>query len=151
MLTSLLLLPSATGCYTYSSAYAGAPLEPGAEVSLDLTDLGRVRLREQVGEGARRIAGRLLLATDSVLVLGVTSVHYLDAPEPARWNGEELRISRELFTNLQTRTFSRSRSWLAAGAAAAGAALLSTIAIVGFGFGDGGGEKPKENGGGGET
>jgi hypothetical protein len=143
----LLLLPSVVGCYRYVPITSTAPAA-GTEVSLGVTDQGRVALAGQVGPGARRLLGRLTQATDSLFVISLTSVEYLGAPVAARWAGEPLSVSRQYVSDIEERRFSRTRSWVTAGVFAALAVAVSTIAIVGFGS-DGGSDRP--GGGGGET
>jgi hypothetical protein len=140
----VLLLPSVAGCYQYVPITDRAPV-PGAEVSLGVTDQGRVALTGQVGPGARRLRGRLTHASDSLFVISLTSVEYVGTPIAARWSGEAISVSRNFVSNLEERRLSRTRSWLTAGAFAALAVAVSTIAIVGFGS-DGGSTRPGDGG-----
>jgi hypothetical protein len=142
---TILLLPSVIGCYQYVPVSATAPVA-GTEVSLGITDQGRVALAGQVGPGARRLRGRLTQATDSLFVISLTSVEYVGAPVAAQWAGEALRISRQYVSDIGERRLSRTRSWLTAGVVAALAVAVSTIAIVGFGN-DGGSDRPPGDGG----
>jgi hypothetical protein len=141
----LLLLPSVTGCYRYVPVSEPATVA-GTEVSLGITDRGRVALAGQVGPGARRLRGRLTQATDSLIVISLTSVEYLGAGSAARWAGEAVTVSRDFVSDIAQRRLSRSRSWLTAGVFVLLAAGVSTIAIVGFGN-DGGSDRPPGGGG----
>lgn len=145
-LAMVLLLLSVTGCYRYVPITEPATVA-GTEVSVGITDRGRVALTGQVGPGARRLRGRLTQATDSLFVISLTSVEYLGAATAARWTGEAVSVSRDFVSDIAERRFSRSRSWLTAGVFVLLAAGVSTIAIVGFG-GDAGSDRPGGGGGG---
>lgn len=142
----LLLLPGATGCYTYVPVWTGSPAD-GAQLEVGLADRGRVALAPQLGAGANRLRGRLVQHSDSQLVLAVSSVKYIDAPARAKWTGEEITITRDYTSGIAERRLSRTRSWIAAGLAVAALAAISTIAITGFGT-DGGNNRPTDGGGG---
>ena len=137
-----LLLPSATGCYTYVPVRDGAPTAR-SEIALNISDQGRVALAERVGTGVRRVSGDLLQSTDSVFVLAVTSVEYLDAPAAARWSGEEVTIAREYVAGVWERRISRGRSAVAVALGIAAAVAVAAIAITGFGSDSG---DPRPNG-----
>lgn len=143
----LVLLSGIAGCYTYVPVQATAPA-PGTEVSLSITDRGRVELAREMGSGVRRVQGRLMASTDSTIVLSVSAVEYLGNAAPVRWAGEAITLDRNVLADVSERRLSRSRSWLAAGLVAAVAAGLSTLVIAGFG-GDGGDTRPP--GGDGDT
>jgi len=127
-----LLVPHLAGCFHYVPAGA-APLPGGTEVSVGITDRGRVALTEDVGPGVRRIGGRLLESTDTSIALAVTSVQYLDLDITARWAGERVELSRDHVGEIRERRLSRSRTWAAVGLAAAGLVASTLIAISGFG------------------
>jgi hypothetical protein len=135
-----------TGCYQYVPITEPATAA-GTEVSLGITDRGRVALTGQVGPGARRLRGRLTQATDSLFIVSLTSVEYLGTTVAATWTGELVSVSRDYVSDIAQRRLSRSRSWLTAGAFALLAAGVSTIAIVGLGGGDPGGNRPPDGGG----
>lgn len=125
-----LLLPSATGCYVSRPIYNGEPL-PGTEVSLGLTDRGRVALADRLGPGALDVSGRLASATDSAYVVDVTRVAYIDGGRVAKWNGEAVSVAKNDVSRVAERRLSKSRSWLAAGIAAGLLALATGIVING--------------------
>lgn len=148
-LLALLLLPAATGCYTYA-AVGTSPLAPSSEVTFAVTDRGRLALSETVGPGALRVAGRVVETTDTALVLGVTWVKHIDLGVPVQWRGERVVVSREHIADLREKRFSRGRSITLGAVVAAGLAATSLIAIEGFGTdpGDtkpGGGEPPQSS------
>ena len=130
-LAGALLLPGLTGCYTYVPIWNREPA-PGTEISLDVTDRGRVALSDRLGPGARRILGRLESTTDSAYTVSVTRVSYIDGDKVAKWNGERVTITRTDATGLAERRLSKSRSWLAAGLATGALALATRIVIKGI-------------------
>jgi hypothetical protein len=129
-IAGVLLLPSLTGCYTYTPVWKGEPV-PGSEISLGLTDRGRVALSDRVGPGARTITGRLTSAADSVYVVSVTGVSYIEGGRTAKWNGERIDISKDVVSGIAERRLSRSRSWIAAGITAGVLALATGLVIKG--------------------
>ena len=131
-LAGLLLLPGATGCYTYVPLWNGNPA-PGSEITLGLSDRGRAALAGPLGPGATRVTGRLANATDSLFVIDVAEVSYVRGGVPAKWNGEEVRVPRDYVSGLSQRQLSKSRSWITAGVVVGALALASTIVIKGFG------------------
>ncbi|HZO17519.1 MAG TPA: hypothetical protein VFB46_00935 [Gemmatimonadaceae bacterium] len=144
MCGALLVLSTTAGCYTYVPVRAAAPA-PGTEVTLSVTDRGRLDLARQMGSGVRRLQGRLMSSTDSTIMLSVSAVEYLDSPTPVRWAGEAITVDRNVLVDVSERRLSRSRSWVAAGVVAVAAALVSTVAIKGFG-GSGGDTRPPGGG-----
>ena len=144
-LAAVLLLPQVTGCYQYVPVTAAAP-PAGREVTIDISDRGRVALANQLGPGARRVHGRILQAGDTAYVLGLSAVEYLGAASVAKWSGEVVSVSRDFVTDVRERRLSRSRSWLAAGLVVVLAAAVSTIAIIGFGSEGGDTRTPPDGG-----
>jgi hypothetical protein len=129
-LAAALLLPSATGCYVSRPIWNGQPV-PGTEISLGLTDRGRVALSDRLGPGALTVSGRLASATDSLYVVDVTRVAYIDGGRVAKWNGESVNIAKNDVSGIAERRLSKSRSWVAAGIAAGLLALATGIVING--------------------
>lgn len=125
-----LFLPGATGCYVSRPIWNGEPVA-GTEISLGLTDRGRVALSDRLGPGALNVSGRLASATDSMYVVDVTRVAYIDAGRVAKWNGEPVNISKDNVSGIAERRLSKSRSWVAAGIAAGLLALAARIVING--------------------
>ena len=132
VIAGLLLLPTATGCYTSVPVWQGNPT-PESQVTMGLSDRGRSVLSAQLGPGARLITGRLVRVTDSAYVVRVTAVDYISSSSAGTWSGEEVNVSRDLVSGVTERRYSRGRSWLAAGVVVAALALTTTIAIHGFG------------------
>lgn len=124
-----LLLPTATGCYSYRPVWNGAPAA-GSEVSLALTDHGRVALSDRLGPGARTITGRIASVADSVYTINVSRVAYIEG-RTAKWSNEPVNVSKIDVGGFAERRLSKSRSWLAAGLATGVVALATLIVIKG--------------------
>ena len=128
----MLLLPNVTGCYE-SLAVRSTALPAGAQVSLAITDRGRVALGPQMGEGVLRLNGKLAHASDSLYVVRVSSVEYAAAPT-GHWTGEEIKVPRDYVASVAERRLSRKRSWLMAGIAVGALVVLAAaIKIIGGG------------------
>ncbi|CAA9306565.1 MAG: hypothetical protein AVDCRST_MAG11-1201 [uncultured Gemmatimonadaceae bacterium] len=123
------------GCYTYAPVGGTAP-SPGAQVSAEITDVGRVALADSLGPSPARVEGRLVSATDSSITLAVSGVQPLRG-DRTPWAGERVTLRRTAFDRLTERRLSRGRS-LIAGAIALGAAvaLAVTLGIVADGNGE---------------
>jgi hypothetical protein len=132
VIAGLLLLPSASGCYTNVPVWEGTPT-PETEITVGLSDRGRSVLAGQLGPGARHVTGRLVRVTDSAYVMKVRSVDYISNSSAGTWSGEEVNVSRDLVSGVMEKRLSRGRSWLVVGAVVVGLALATTIAINGFG------------------
>lgn len=132
---------AASGCYVNRPLDA-AP-EPGTNVVLAVNDRGRVALADSVGEAVAQIEGALVSRRDSVFVVRVRAVEYLNG-QRHRWTGEPLTIREEHVRDVHARRMSRGRT-----AVVAGVISSSVIAFVLsrdlFGIGAGG----REPGGGG--
>jgi hypothetical protein len=140
-LAAALLLPWATGCYT-NRMIVNETMTPGTEVALSITDRGRVGLGERVGPGAMTVTGRLVGRTDSMYVLRVSSVDFINAGT-SHWSGEELKVPRDYVSTVAERSFSRSRSWLMAGVVVGAIVVIAAgISLAAGGSDDGGTEPP---------
>ena len=132
LVATVLLLTSVTGCYE-SLAVRSAVVPAGTQVSLAITDRGRVALGPQMGEGVLRLNGKVAQASDSMYVVQVSSVDYAAAPT-GHWAGEEIKVPRDYIASVAERRLSRKRSWLMAGIVVGGIALLAAaIKIIGGG------------------
>lgn len=129
-------LVAATGCYV-NRPLAAAP-EPGINVLLELNDRGRVALADSVGEAASQIEGALVSRRDSVFVVRVRAVEYVNG-QRQRWRGEPLTIREEHLRDVHARRMSRGRTAIVAGVISS-----SVIAFIVsrdlFGLGGGGRE-----------
>ena len=135
------------GCFRYVPVTSGAP--SGAQVSLAINDAGRVALAEQIGPGLRKIHGQLREASDSIIVVSLTSVEYFDLNAAARMAGERAEIPRRYVSEFRERQLSKPRTFLTIALVVAGLAAATLIGITGFG-GDGPGDRP-DNGNGGSS
>jgi hypothetical protein len=112
-------------------------------VLLALNDRGRVALADSIGEAAAEIEGALVSRQDSVFVIRVRAVEYLNG-QRQRWTGEPLSVKEAHVRDVHARHMSRGRT-----AVVAGAISSSVIAFILsrdlFGLGGGG----REPGGGG--
>jgi hypothetical protein len=140
IVAGMLLIPGATGCYSYRMASGASTIAPGTYVSLSITDRGRVGLNERMGSGVLRLSGTLRDASDSLYVVNVESVEYLGAGK-SHWSGESVRVPNEYVGSVSTRTLSKKRSWLMAGLVVGAIALIATtISLIATGLSDDGGK-----------
>ena len=134
-------LLAASGCYVNQPLDAAS--EPGTTVVLAVNDRGRVALADSVGESVAQIEGALVSRRDSVYVVRVRAVEFLNG-QRHRWTGEPLTIREEHLRDVHARRMSRGRT-----AVVAGVISTSVIAFIVsrdlFGTGGGG----REPGGGG--
>jgi hypothetical protein len=134
-------LVASGGCYI-NRPLAAAP-EPGTNVLLELNDRGRVALADSVGESASQIEGALVSRRDSVFVVRVRAVEYLNGHRQ-RWTGEPLTIREEHLREVHARRMSRGRTALVAGVVSS-SVIAFILSRELFGIGGGG----REPGGGG--
>jgi hypothetical protein len=127
-----LLLPGLTAaCYTYSPVLATP--EPTTQISVILSDYGRLEASRQVGPQADRVEGSVVSASDSGYLLAVSGVKPITGAW-VRWTGETVSLRRDYVASVYQRRLSKSRTAVFA----AGVAAALTAAIVGFdilGFG----------------
>lgn len=134
------------GCYTYTPI---ATLEPaaGTNVSLVLSDEGRMQSMRQVGPYAMRIEGELLSTTADDLTLAVSDVVDIRGTH-SKWSGESVSLPRSYVMMTYQKQFSRSKTTLFAAAVAGGiVALIASRNLLGIG-GSGSSDKlpPDPNG-----
>ena len=110
------------GCYTYVPT-STAPAA-GSEVSVIMTDRGRVALNERVGPGIDQLRGLLTSSTDSSVTLSMKETVSLRGVS-AYWSNEPITLMREHFGSLRLKHLSRGRT--AAVAAGFGAALAAVV------------------------
>jgi hypothetical protein len=132
----LVLMPQLTGCYQYVPT-GSQPLPRGAEVSVSLSDAGRVAMTEALGPGVRRLGGTLLEHGDTAYLVSVRTVEYLDLAITAQWAGEQVEIPRRHVTEVRERQLSRTRTWVTIGLVVAGLIASTFVAISGFGDDEG--------------
>ena len=130
-------LVASGGCYV-NRPLATAP-DAGTNVLLELNDRGRIALADSVGEAASQIEGALVSRRDSVFVVRVRSVEYLDGRRQ-RWTGEPLTVREEHLRDVHARRMSRGRTALMAGVVSSSViAFILTRDLFGLG---GGGRDP---------
>jgi hypothetical protein len=138
------LVPYVTGCFNY--VLTDAPLAPGSQVAVELTERGRTEMLEVLGPGVERIEGRVLANSDDDLVLAVASTQHVGLREPVRWSGERVELPMELVSTVRERTLDRTRSLVAGGLALA---VIVAATLIGFDVGgqeDGRSDQPDRNG-----
>src|SRR2546423_9173841 len=141
LIAAIGLLPVLVGCYTYTPIATLQPA-PGTNLSLVLSDEGRMQSMRQVGPYAMRIEGELLQATPSDLVLAVSDVVDIRGTH-SKWTGESVTLPRSYVTMTYQKQFSRSRTVLLATAVAGGiVAIIASRSLLGFGGSGGTGQAP---------
>jgi hypothetical protein len=139
-------LPVLAGCYTYTPIATLQPA-PGTNLSLVLSDEGRMQSMRQVGPYAMRVEGALLQATPEDLVLAVTDVVDIRGTR-SKWTGESVSLPRSYVMMTYQKQFSRPKTVLVAMAVAGGiAAIIAGRNLLGIGGnGDTGKTPPDPNG-----
>jgi hypothetical protein len=130
-----------TACYSY------APVEttpsPGAQVALEVTDEGRVALRDKIGPGVVRLEGTLAGVEGDDLLVDAQAVRQVRG-YIADLGGVRVRLPRQYVTHIDERRLSRTKTLLVAGGIVGAIAAL----FITNGFG-GKGTPPESTGGGG--
>ena len=139
-------VPIVAGCYTYTPIATLQPA-PGTNLSLVLSDEGRLQSMRQVGPYAIRIEGELLQATPDDLVLAVSDVVDIRGTR-SKWTGESVSLPRSYVMMTYQKQFSRSKTVLLVTAVAGGiVAIIAGRNLLGFGgSGDTGVTPPDPNG-----
>lgn len=140
------LLPILAGCYTYTPIATLEP-EPGTNLSLVLSDEGRMQAVRQVGPYAVRVEGALVQATSDDLTLAVSQV--VDGRGThTKWTGESVSLPRSYVLMTYQKKFSGSRTALVAVATVGGLlALIASRNLLGLGgSGETGQGPPPPNG-----
>lgn len=128
--TALVAVFGVTGCYTYVPTTT-APTA-GADVSVVLTDRGRVALGDRVGTEMDQLHGRLVSSTDSSVVVSMSESVTLRGIS-AKWTDELVTLNRDSFGSIRTKTFSRGRTTVTAAGIGAAAAILIVSGAVNTG------------------
>jgi hypothetical protein len=131
-------------CYSMQSV-AAVPA-PGSTVVLELNDRARVALGDRIGPSAASIEGIVQTGTDSVYVLRISSVQYLNG-QSNRLSGEPVAVDRGFVGQAWQREFSRSRTTsLSLGLAAALFTLVRQAKFFSTGSGPIPGDPPPGGG-----
>lgn len=116
------------GCYVYRPGSDVVPAV-GTRVAAQLTGTASDTLTRVVGPGIATVRGDVVAASDSAVILAVTSVIDRSGRDQS-WQHEHLRLGRATVLMYQQRRLSVSRSVLL-GLALAGGAALSLEAFQG--------------------
>jgi len=136
-------LPVLAGCYTYTPIATLQPA-PGTNVSLVLSDEGRMQSVRQVGPYAMRVEGELVQASSDDLVLAVSDVVDIRGTR-SKWTGETVSLPRTYVMTTYQKSFSRSRTALLATAVGAGiVAIIAGRNLLGFGGSGSSGDIPPD-------
>jgi hypothetical protein len=146
LIVAIGVLPLLAGCYTYLPVATLQPA-PGTNLSLVLSDEGRMQSMRQVGPYAMRIEGELLQATPADFVLAVSDVVDIRGTR-SKWAGESVSLPRSYVMTTYEKRFSRSKTIMMATAVAGGiVALIASRNLLGLGgSGDNGTTPPDPNG-----
>jgi hypothetical protein len=127
------------GCYAYVPVAKSATPALG-ESTLVLTSNGARAVQPKLGENVRSVDGPIVRVTADSIELTVTDV-MTTTRERFPQNGVPLTIARADVEQVQTRTFSRKRTWTLVGIVAAvlTVALGASAAAGASGSADGGG------------
>jgi hypothetical protein len=125
---------NAAACYV-DKPLATTPA-PGQQVSLMVSDQGRVALGPQLGAGVNVVEGRLTAVEGDTYLVNVSRVRPISGPV-TNWSGEQVRIDRSHIAVFQERKLSRTRSLLVAGIVVAGVGVFAaTRSLLGLGEDD---------------
>jgi hypothetical protein len=114
-----------TACYTYRPSDGPLPAV-GSHVALELNAEGTHDLARELGPNPARVDG-IVLGVDSIgprlAVQDVESGH----GEQARWNGEQVRVPRQLIAAVEERRLSMAQTGMMAGLAVGGLYAASRL------------------------
>lgn len=118
----VLCATAAGGCYVYEPSTATL-LAPGKSIALDLNDLGRLNLANQIGPEVRRISGILVSQANDTYVLHVNQIGFFNG-RTSDWSGEAVNVRKDYVSGVYEEKLSGSRTALAVASAAAGVGAL---------------------------
>src|SRR5665213_1221860 len=101
-----------TGCYTYQMK-APSDLLAGQNVEVQINNVGRVALTNDLGDDVAKFNGKVVSVGDSTLGVSVTHIEYLNGSYTA-FPGGTVKVSRNAITSISTKTFSQSKTTIAA-------------------------------------
>lgn len=120
-----------SGCYTYQLK-SPSELSPGQNVAVQVNNVGRVALTADLGDDVAKFNGKVVTVGDSTLGVSVTHIDYLNGSYTA-FPGGTVTVSRNAITSLSTKTFSQSKTTVAAiGILASIVALIFVLHATGF-------------------
>jgi hypothetical protein len=128
----ILCAGAASGCYVYEPSTASL-LVPGRSVALDLNDLGRLTLANQIGPEVKRISGVLVSETSDHYVLHVNQISFFNG-RTSDWSGEAVSVRADFVNGVLEEKLSASRTALAvAGGIAGVGAIVAAHSLNGSG------------------
>jgi hypothetical protein len=132
-----------TACYTYRPSDGPVPAV-GSHVSLELSAEGTSALARELGPNPARVDG-VLLGVDSIGPR--LAVHAVEngRGEQARWNGEQVRVPRQLIAVVEERRLSMPQTGVLAGLAVGGLYAASRLRGGSGTLGGGAGGRPGSN------
>jgi hypothetical protein len=105
----------------------------GAHVGIEVSDEGRIALRERLGPGVLRLEGKVAAVEGDELVVDASRVTQLRGL-PLPLDSMRLRLSQRFVDRMDERRLSRARTWtVIGGAAAVVAAFVITKGFTGRG------------------
>jgi hypothetical protein len=113
-----------TACQVYTPVQP-SPAVAGKDVRVTLTQGGSAELASTLGAPADVLEGRLVEASDSLLVVSMKSLTRTNGVEDS-WNGESVRIPARDVSRVETSQTSRVRSTILAVALVGGAILAGS-------------------------
>ena len=122
-----------SACYTFVPLFPGA-VRSGQEVTLEVSDSGRVALAERLGPELYRVEGRVVGVTPQDVALRVDAITNVGGSRNM-WNGEQVSFRTEHLRTASEKKLSMGRTAVLAALALGAAALIITQAEL-FGFGD---------------
>lgn len=127
------LLPGLLGaCYTYRLV-PSTSIQPATQVSVVLSDYGRLEAARQIGPAAARVEGAVVSASDTAYLLAVSGVKPISGSW-VKWSGEAVSMRRDYVALAYERRPARGRTvLLVTGAAFTALTVMVNLNILGFG------------------
>jgi hypothetical protein len=122
-----------SACYTLVPLFPNA-VRPGQEVTVEVSDEGRLALAERLGPELYRVEGRVVGVTQEDVALTVGAITNVGGNRNV-WNGERVSFRTEHLRAASEKKLSPGRTLVVAALGFAAAALLVTQTGL-FGFGD---------------
>lgn len=134
-----------TACYAYAPMEASR-LQPGAAVRMRIDARTAQQIEPLLGRtDARQLAGTVITAGVDTLIVEVPTTTQLAGSGTNQTLRQRVSIPRSSLLEVESRTLSRTRTWIATGAAAAilGAIILNATVEGGGRQGGNGGGPPE--------
>jgi hypothetical protein len=129
----LLLVLQLGGCFRYVPV---STVEPGALITLQVNDRGRVALEEDVGPGVLSITGQVREISDERYVMATRSIEFADIAVPVRIERERVVVERAYVAQVRERQLARTRTIITGVIVVIALVATSLITISGFGGDD---------------